>query len=317
MKINAKVYRVLLKAMIALVGIVIVGTIAFLAVEISGRNRLYGKHKGKGPNLTNSQLVEVLTEDTDTDGQETAVAWQEGDIRYDGKIYRYNEDILTFLLLGVDKMEEVKIAEDGVEGGQSDAIFLAVLNPHSKEVSVIAINRDTMAEIEVYSKQGTYIGTSTAQITLQHGYGDGAALSCERSVNAVSKLFYDLPIHGYCAINMGAIPLLNDAVGGVEVTALEDVIKTNIKEGDTILLKGMDAYSYLHNGDTNSFNSAGRRLDRQKQYITKYIATAKQQFKEDITLPVKLYSTLSKYMVTDVTVDEVSYLATRGCRIYF
>ena len=317
MKINAKLYRVLLKVMIALVGIVVVGTLVFLGVQISGRNRLYGKNKGKGPNLENSQLAEVLTEDSVIEEQELAEVWQEGDIRYDGKIYRYNEDILTFLLMGIDEMGEVEKKEDGIEGGQSDAIFLVVLDPHSKEVSVVAVNRDTMTEIEVYSKQGTYIGTSTAQLTLQHAYGDGAGLSCERSVNAVSKLFYDLPIHGYCAINMGAIALLNDAVGGVEVTALEDIIATDIKEGDTILLKGLDAYCYLHNRDITSFNSAGRRLDRQKQYITKYVATAKEQFKEDITLPVKLYSTLSKYMVTDIAVDEVSYLATQAAGYTF
>ena len=58
----------------------------------------------------------------------------------------------------------------------------------------------------------------------KHGYGDGMELSCERSVAAVSRLFYNLPISGYAAINMGAIPALNDAVGGVQVTVLDDVI---------------------------------------------------------------------------------------------
>ena len=108
MKIDAKLYRVLLKVMIVLVGIVVVGTLVFLGVQVSGRNRLYGKNKGKGPNLENSELAEVLTEESAMEEQELAEVWQEGDIRYDGKIYRYNEDILTFLLLGIDEMGEVE-----------------------------------------------------------------------------------------------------------------------------------------------------------------------------------------------------------------
>ena len=34
----------------------------------------------------------------------------------------------------------------------------------------------------------------------------------------MSNLFYQLPIHGYAAINMSAIATINDAVGGVDVT---------------------------------------------------------------------------------------------------
>lgn len=53
----------------------------------------------------------------------------------------------------------------------------------------------------------------TAQIAIQHGYGDGKELSCELTRDAVSSLLYELPIHGYAAVNMAAIPELNDALG--------------------------------------------------------------------------------------------------------
>lgn len=324
MKINAKAYKVLIKVLLAIVILVIVVVVAFLAIQISGRNRLY-KHNGSNrPNLGQSELAEVIEPDasesetaTEEAEEESAYVWQEGDVRYQGTIYRYNEDILTFLFLGIDKMEEVERVEDGIDGGQSDAIFLLVLNPHSKEVSVIGVNRDTMTEVEVYSEYGDYRGTATLQLCLQHGYGDGAELSCARTMDAVSKLFYDLPIHGYCSINMGAIPLINDTIGGVELVALEDVIKSDIKEGDIVHLKGMNAYRYLHNRDTKSDESARRRLERQKQYIEAYAKKAVEQMKSDITLPVKLYNDLSKYMVTDITVDEVSYLAAQAAGYHF
>ena len=42
-----------------------------------------------------------------------------------------------------------------------------------KMVDLIAINRDTMADVEVYGQSGAYSGTVKAQIALQHAYGDG------------------------------------------------------------------------------------------------------------------------------------------------
>lgn len=215
--------------------------------------------------------------------------------------------------MGIDKMSEVEVVDSGIDGGQSDANFLLVLNPHTKEITVIGIPRDTMTEVESYTPNGKYWGPITAQLAVQHGYGDGAELSCERSVNAVSKLFYGLPINGYCAINMGAVPLINDAVGGIDLQAIEtlDFGNYRIQAGDQLHLEGMDAYYYLHNRDITKDKTAAGRLQRQKQYLMAYASKAMDAIKKDVTFPVSLYGTLSKYMVTDISVDEVGYLATQ------
>lgn len=317
MKINAKVYRILIKLMTAIVIIVVLAVAAFLVLQIIGKSRLYGKSDSSRPNLSNSSLAEVVEKDSlegssAVSAEENAYEWQEGDVRYDNAIYRYNENILTFLFMGVDKKTEVQAVKEGIEGGQADALFLLVLNPDAKTASVIGIPRDTMTEVDVYNEDGNYMGSDIRQICLQHGYGDGAELSCERTVTTVSELFYNLPIHGYCAINMGAIKLLNDAIGGVEVTALEDVPNSDIEAGDVIHLMGDDAYDYIHNRDITAHYTAEGRLERQKQYLLSYADKAVEMMKSDITIPVSLYNTLSKYMVTNVTVDEISYLATQA-----
>ena len=312
MRAGARILRILMKILLGAAVAVFLCAIAFLILQILGKNSLYSR-------ADSGEIIRTLSEVTARLGGDSGAGsgengdWADGDIRYQGIHYRYNDDVLAFLFLGIDKMTEVKEAKDGYDGGQSDALFLLVLDPHQKKISVIGIPRDTMTDIEVYSREGDYIGMAKGQVTLQHGYGDGAELSCERSRKAVSRLFYNLPIHGYCAINMGAIPLINDAVGGIELQALEtlDFKDFHVKEGETVHLQGMNAYYYLHNRDTGSFNSAGRRLGRQKQYLTAYADAAIGAMKKDITFPVTLYSTLSKYMVTDITVDEVSYLATQ------
>ena len=307
-----RIRRFLMKVMLGMAVLVFTGTVVFLALQISGKNRLYS-HADSGEMVAAlSTLATELGEEEAVEGEERD--WKSGDIRYKGIHYRHNDDILTFLFLGIDKLSEVEAVEDAIDGGQSDAVFLLVLNPHSREISVIGIPRDTMTDVEIYDEKGIYCGTEKAQISIQHGYGDGAELSCERSKKAVSRLFYGLPVNGYCAINMGAIPLINDAVGGIEVSAVEtmDYAGFKVREGERIHLKGMEAYYYLHNRDINSFNSAGRRLERQKQYLTAYAAAAIDRLKEDITFPVTLYNTLSRYMVTDIAVDEISYLAMQA-----
>ena len=59
-------------------------------------------------------------------------------------------------------------------GGQSDGIFLLALDPKEGRASMICIPRDTMADVDFYDEAGEYLVTGLAQITLQHGYGDGA-----------------------------------------------------------------------------------------------------------------------------------------------
>lgn len=312
MKINVKLYRFIAKLILVVAVTVTVLAIAFAAVRVSGRNRLYDTGNSTGPDLSLADIEQEQYENAVVNQEEETDDWQEGDVRYKGVHYRYNSDILTFLFMGIDKNTVVEPVKNGIDGGQADALFLLVLDPDKKEASIIGINRNTMTDVAVYDENGRYRMDMVAQICLQHGFGDGAASSCERSVDAVSELFYDLPVNGYCAINMGAVPLINDAVGGVELTALETIPDTWITEGETITLTGEEAYKYVRSRDTDEFASADRRLERQKQYLTAYAAKAMSEIKSDITLPLTIYNTLNKYMVTDISVDEVSYLATQA-----
>lgn len=286
--------------------------------------------EGRGRSSFEQKQTELLQQMTMTSvsANETAAktdqaaeeALEEGDIRYQGKVWTYNQDILTFLCMGIDKKGEVKASGNLHRGGQADALFLAVLDQDQKKISIIGVNRDTMAEISVYDKDGLYIGKETAQIALQHAYGDGMEESCERTVEAVSHLFYGLPIHGYCALNMEVIPLLNDSIGGVDVTVEKDVYisgKRRWMAGEQIHLAGKDATYFVQGRDTSIAQSAEDRLARQKQYLQAFIQRAIQAVKQDMTLPVKLYSQVAPYMVTDITSDEVIYLAGQALSYHF
>ena len=278
--------------------LVIVLIIALIVVAVS----LYISHGGRRLRERTAGVTPNLELEQDETGEGAYVPqvdsnWKEGWVRYQDKIYEYNEDILTFLVMGIDKMEEVSESKDAVSGGQSDALFLVIANPDDRSIKILAVNRDTMTDIVAYN--AGVDGSSpivNAQIAVQHGFGDGKELSCELTRDAVSKLFFDLPINGYVSVNMAAIPELNDALGGVDVTSLEDLSKIikGAKEGAELHLEGMDAFWYVKYRDTKVFESARGRLARQKQYLTAFMNKAIAATKKDITLPINLYGKLKQ-----------------------
>ena len=231
--------------------------------------------------------------------------WQEGVISYKGKDYLFNQDIKSYLIMGVDKdTDYIEELVDYTQGGQSDAMFLLVTNAADQTMSVISINRNTMTRIETCSVTGKSMGHKTAQICLQHSFGDGKNLSCVRSADAVSRLFYNLPINGYFAMNMDGMPTMNDSVGGVEVTVLEDLTNksknVSLKKGETVTLTGDEAYVYLRSRDLDTFDSASARLRRQEQYITAYMNKLEKIAASNPSKAVDIYESLEDYTVSSI-----------------
>lgn len=300
------IFLLVLLLVILLAGLLAAG--AVLWMNAHGRTSLQ-KRQEERPD----QMGELAEEDSDTSSLPA------GAIRYNGKAYLYKEDVLTFLCMGIDRKGEVEAAENLFQGGQADALFLAVLDPGEKKISVVGINRDTMTEISVYDENGLYAGKEVAQIALAHAYGDGLEKSCENTVEAVSNLFYGLPIHGYCALNMSVISTINDAVGGVDVTipASLEGMEGGWTEGEQVHLEGEAAYTFIHYRDTTVDRSAEERLERQKQYLNAFIAQAKEAMRADMTLPLKLYTQITPYMVTDISADEAVYLAGQALSYSF
>lgn len=296
--------RIAITAVCYIVLLVVIGVAAFQVVRVIGKNNLMNKAQAAQPDLTPITAQQVLTEEEET-------IWQDGWVKYNDTIYAYNEDIMTFLFMGIDKNSDVQEVAEGTNGGQADALFLAVMNPDDRTIKIIGINRNTMTDIDLYNDDGAYMNTVKAQIAVQHGFGNGVEKSCEYQQKAVANLFYNLPIHGYAAINMSAIPTINDAVGGVDVTVLEDLTKKDsaLVEGADVHLMGESAFWYVKYRDTKEFASADNRLARQKQYLNAFIGAAKRAAKEDISVAVDLYQAILPQMVTNVTLDEVAYLA--------
>ena len=179
--------------------------------------------------------TEILPEEKQSGDDRAKIACEQGkEVTYQGEKYVYNEDLVSILFLGVDKeaFEEGGTVGDG-KAGQADALFLLVLDTKTGKSRLIAISRDTMTDVNVYSDLGNFIGTEKLQLCLAYTYGDGKEKSCENTVRAVSRLFYGMPVAAYAALDLDAIAVLTDAVGGVEVTVTKDLTiqDPSLKEG--------------------------------------------------------------------------------------
>ncbi len=240
-------------------------------------------------------------------------AVQEDDlISYNGHRYKYNENISATLVMGVDKKD---IQIDGGYGtnGQADAIFIMALDTATGDIHMIPLSRETMVDVDIYAADGTYSGVEKTQLCLAYAYATEGDAACRNVARSVSRILYGIPLKKYVAIDLGGVEALTNAVDGVPLTALETVKSGNtvvVKEGQTVTLRGKDAIAYIQTRDQDT-NANNRRMARQKQFFTAFIRQAAQLVQKSPTRLPGLYNTAKPYMVSNVSLSELTFLA--GC----
>lgn len=241
---------------------------------------------------------------------------------YNGEKYKYRGGIVNILCLGIDKYIPLQYVEEGRGNiGMSDTIMLVSIDTKKHTVKVIAIPRDTMAEVQTYTSDGEPGGKQKLQICRQYAYGLSPEQGSELAVDAVSKLFYDVPIQRYCSINSEAIPLLNDAVGGVDVEVLEDIEEwePRLKYGEKIHLTGELAFRFINVRNKHIPEGTVLRTQRQKQYAFAFVDQAKVAIKKNPMLPVSMFSELqeSGKLCTNITIEDMIYLMPEVMKVSF
>ncbi len=192
----------------------------------------------------------------------------EEQVRIDGTAYCYRRDLTTLLLLGVDNDDVMETS--GYRGGnQADFLWLIVVDNADKKVTQIQLDRDTMADVQLYGPFGDKAGAKNMQICLAYAYGDGVEGKCDNVADAVSRLFSGITVNGTIALDMGGIAAFNDALGGVTVTLESDLtsLGATLEEGKTVTLSGEQAEAFVRGrrGVDDGTNHA--RMRRQRIYM--------------------------------------------------
>ncbi len=228
-------------------------------------------------------------------------------VYYKGHTYQFNENIASVLFMGIDNR---KLKDNAIAGtaGQADALYLFTYNSLNGKIKVLCLNRDTMTDIGRYDEGGNYHDTTTSQLCLAYAYGDGKTLSAENQVTAVERLLYNIPIHAYYAINLDAIKILNDDIGGVTLTP-EYTFKSFVK-GQQVTLKGDMTEEFVRYRDTRLLDDNLRRMACQRLYINSFTSQIVPAVKQDMQVPLKLYQHSSDYTVTNIKLPILTYLAS-------
>lgn len=289
-----KPLKIVLIVLGTLVGVAAAATAAVLIMYSVGKGSMKNKIDSDSA-ITPPETMEDVT--VNQDGST---------VYYKGEKYEYNENAVPILLLGVDKYDFNDVEGIGYNG-QSDAVYVAVCDTEKKSVSVLAVSRDSMVDVNRYSHDGAFLDTKRMQLCLAYAYGDGKDKSCRNVALSVSRLLCNVPVNYYAAADFAAVPVLNDAVGGVTVPEYTDDGMT--PTGNTVTLNGTQAMRYLRWRYTPELMSNNSRIERQKNYIGAYVKKAVDKTKEDITFPLSLYNAVSDYMVTNIEASQITYLA--------
>ena len=241
----------------------------------------------------------------------TAEADDSNTVTWQGKTYKYNQNLSNYLLLGVDKRTPAETRVGKADAGQADALFLLSLNRKTKEMTLISIPRDTMTDVESFDLEGKSLGKSKDHISLSYGYGDGGAESCKLTQEAVSNLFYGLPIQGYLAMNLDGIPELTKNVGGLTVTVPNNSLEykyPEFAEGAEVTLTEENTEVFLRSRDVDESQSAIYRMERQKAFLDAFSKKAKECYEQNAKFAANLFVAIKPYTVTNISEDRLMKL---------
>ena len=234
-------------------------------------------------------------------------------IRYEGVEYVLKENVDTVLVLGLDTFEGYVDTDAYNNDKQADFIMVIVFDNDAKTYSAIQINRDTMVDINVLGVAGNKVDTVHKQIALAHTYGNGKDLSCHNTADAVSDLLMGIKINHYVSLTMSAVGTMNDLVGGVEIEVLDDFtdIDPALIKGETVLLQGEQALTYVRARKELDDSSNNARMERQRQYLKALFAAFDKCAENDESFAVDATLKMGDYMISDRSATQLQALAKK------
>ncbi len=234
-----------------------------------------------------------------------------GALEYNGVQYQPREDQTVILILGLDKFEHPEGYDGYINNMQSDFMALLILDHTAEVYNLLHLNRDTMTKIRRLGVGGGGAGSYTGQLALAHTYGSGGSDSCLNAVRAVSDLLCGIQIHHYMSLTMDAVAVINDAVGGVTLTVMDDFTQMDpsMEQGKEVTLMGEQALLYVRARMNLEDSSNLHRMERQRQYMEAlYQATMERQAQDDDFLMNTMLQ-ISDSFVSDCTVNQLDALA--------
>ena len=245
-------------------------------------------------------------------GQEPGRPTASKTIIRDGVEYFPRQDITVLMVLGIDQLGPVTESGSYNNSGLADVISLLIFDETNQNCRILQLNRDTMVNVRVLGIGGKYAGTMYGQLALAHSYGSGLEDSCENTRETVSQFLYGLNIDYYMSMNMDAIRIMTDAVGGVQVEVKDDFSKIDpsIQMGQMVL-NGQQAITFVRTRQNVADQMNLSRMQRHREFMNGLLEALQTKLDGDGAFALSLYESLDDYVVSDLSGNVITSIADR------
>ncbi|HZG15882.1 MAG TPA: LCP family protein [Candidatus Bathyarchaeia archaeon] len=204
----------------------------------------------------------------------------------------------------------------------TDVMIVSVLNPKTKQVTMLSIPRDTRVKIPGYSgyhKVNSVFANGEAERRQAEANGrtpeeDGATLTKKTLQELVG-----IPIQHYVEVDFEGFKAIVDELGGVEVNVDRKLVyddptddtHINLEPGQQ-LLNGTQALGYVrhrHDNRGTKYYSSDYDRNRRQQEVIRAMVSKVTSF-EGITKIFKLIDVGAQHVKTDLSPEQIKGLAT-------
>jgi len=231
-------------------------------------------------------------------------------VTVNGKQYREKPAITTLLIAGTDQAgnPEAGGSQRFRHGSPADFLMLIAIDHTGKKIHQLQIDRDTMADVVVLGVFGNEVGTRKMQICLSHYYGDTLEANAKYTLRAVQTLLDGLEIDGYYMVDYGAVPVLNDALGGVPVKIEFDMTSVNPEwtVGKTVTLHGKEAEEFVRARMTVGSGTNEERMVRQAEFMRSAVKQMNKKISADLGFGEAFLKSLESLATTNMTTKRLT-----------
>ncbi len=236
-------------------------------------------------------------------------------VTYNGEEY-IKKDTVNFLIMGIDT--DAKIKKDNSNPGTADFLILLSVDRDTNSYRILHINRNIITDIKTFDARGNYVSTEQQALSSAHACFDGMDKSCKNTVDAVSDFLCKIRIDYYVSMNMPAIQILTDHLGGVPVTFDHDYtfIDQAYQKGTTLSMNGEQAIGFLRATATSADNAD--YVDCQKLYFDAFLAALAGKSVKDIEFLTTAFTKITDYILMDCSITTLGrflgYLSAYTCQ---
>lgn len=224
--------------------------------------------------------------------------------------YHFANYFTNILIIGVDR-DNITEQTAFRSGGQADFLMLLSIDRHKRTITPIHIDRDTIANVKVYSPFGHEAGINRMQISLSHAFGSNMKENCENTIWAVEQMMHGIRIDHHLVLDMTGIAIINDALGGVEVTLEEDFSHLDpvMKKGTTLTLQGKQAEYFVRGRHEIGDHTNVNRMKRQRVYLNALSDLLTARIKTDADFVTDTINALGEHVHTTVDSNLINTLS--------